>query len=122
MGHVPILASVLTGAQCIGIEAVQAYVHAPASAQQALRLNRVTFLHQNAAEANLAGGTVFYLYTPFTGRTLMTVLQNLKKESMERIVTICSFGPCTMTVAMETWLTSNVVPHPDQIAVFRSNA
>ncbi len=122
LGHVPILASALTGARCIGIEAVQAYVTCARECAAALRLNRVTFLHQNAAEANLAGGTVFYLYTPFTGRTLTTVLQNLKKESMERIVTICSFGPCTMTVAMETWLTSNVAPHPDQIAVFRSNA
>jgi hypothetical protein len=122
LGHVPILASILTGAQGIGIETEQAYVAIARECARSLNLGRVTFLHQNATEANLAGGTVFYLYTPFTGRTLETVLQKLQKESTDRNITICTLGPCTLTVAMEPWLTSNVVPDPDQITVFRVNA
>jgi hypothetical protein len=122
LGHVPILASILTGAQSIGIEAEQAYVASARECAGSLHLGRVTFLHQNATEANLAGGTVFYLYTPFTGRTLKTVLQSLQKVSTERMVTVCTLGPCTLTVAMEPWLTSNAVPDPDQITIFRSTA
>ncbi|HMG85953.1 MAG TPA: hypothetical protein VK574_09415 [Terracidiphilus sp.] len=121
LGHVPILASILTGAQCIGIEAEGAYVASARECAHSLRINRVTFIHQNAIETNLAGGTVFYLYTPFSGGTLKTVMQNLKKESKEQIITICTLGPCSLTVATEPWLTSNTVPDPDQITIFRSN-
>jgi hypothetical protein len=121
LGHVPILASILTGAMCIGIEAEQAYVASARECAEALHLNRVTFLHQNATDANLADGTVFYLYTPFTGATLKMVLQHLQKERRERIITICTLGPCTQTVVAEPWLTANMCPDPDQITLFRSN-
>jgi hypothetical protein len=120
LGHVPILASILTGAQAIGIEAESAYVKSARECARSLHLKRVTFVHQNASVANLAGGTVFYLYTPFTGNTLKTVLQKLQKESAERPITICTLGPCTSTVAMEQWLTAGAVPDPDQITAFRS--
>jgi hypothetical protein len=121
LGHVPILASILTGAACIGIEAEPAYVESARACARDLRLNRVTFIHQNAIDANLAGGTVFYLYTPFTGSTLKTVLQRLQIESAERRITLCTLGPCTPTVAAESWLTSSAAPDPDQITLFRSS-
>lgn len=120
LGHVPILASILTGAHCVGVEAEEAYVASARECVGSLHLNRVTFVHQNATEANLAGGTVFYLYTPFTGGTLKTVLQKLQKESIERRITICTLGPCTPTVAMEPWLTTSSEPDPDQITCFRT--
>jgi precorrin-6B methylase 2 len=119
LGHVPILASILTGAQCIGIEAEQAYVASARECAQSLHLKRVAFVHQNATEANLAGGTVFYVYTPFIGGTLKTVLQKLQKESGERLITICTLGPCTATVAMEPWLNASSDPDPNQITCFR---
>ncbi len=120
LGHVPILASILTGAQCIGIEAEGAYVNSARDCSEALHLDRVTFIHQNAADANLSGGTIFYLYTPFTGNTLKTVLQKLHNLSKERIITICTLGPCTPTVATEPWLTASASSDPNQITIFRS--
>jgi hypothetical protein len=120
LGHVPILASILTGAQCIGIEAEQAYVTSARDCARSLHLNRVTFIHQNASEANLAGGTVFYLYTPFTGNTLNTVLRKLHDVSKERIITICTLGPCTLDAASEPWLTATSGPDPNLVTTFRS--
>lgn len=119
LGHVPILASILTGAQCIGIETEQAYIASARECARSLHLKHVTFLHQNATEATLAGGTVFYLYTPFTGAALKTVLQKLQKESIERPIAICTLGPCTPTVAMETWLRTSSDPDPNRIICFR---
>jgi hypothetical protein len=119
LGHVPILASILAGAHCIGVEAEEAYVAIARECARSLHLNRVTFVHQNATAANLAGGTVFYLYTPFTGGTLKTVLQKLQKESADRLITICTLGPCTSTVAMEPWLNASSAPDPNQITCFR---
>ena len=118
LGHIPILASILAGAQCIGVEAEEAYVASARECARSLHLNRVTFVHQNATDANLAGGTVFYLYTPFTGGTLKTVLRKLQKESTERLITICTLGPCTSTVAMEPWLNASSAPDPNQITCF----
>lgn len=120
LGHVPILASILTGAQCIGVEAEEAYVLSARDCARSLHLDRITFIDQNAMDANLSAGTVFYLYTPFTGSTMKTVLQKLQKESAERSITICTLGPCTPTVAAEPWLTPSAAPDPDQITVFRS--
>ncbi len=120
LGHVPILASILTGAKCIGIEAEGAYVNGSRDCAAALHLNRVRFIHENASEANLAGGTVFYLYTPFTGNTLKTVLQNLHDIRKERVITISTLGPCTPTVAAESWLAPLTIPDPNQITIFRS--
>jgi hypothetical protein len=120
LGHVPILASILTGAQCIGIEAQQTYISSARDCAAALHLHRVKFIHQNASEANLAAGTVFYLYTPFTGNTLKMVLQNLHNISKQQVITICTLGPCTLTVANEPWLAATPAPDPDQITLFRS--
>jgi hypothetical protein len=120
LGHVPILASILTGAHAIGIEAEPAYVASARVCAASLRLNRVSFVQQNATEADLARGTVFYLYTPFAGNTLNTVLENLHSTSKDRIITVCTLGPCTITVAAEPWLTPTSNPDPNQITVFRS--
>jgi hypothetical protein len=119
LGHVPILASILTGAQCIGIEAESAYVESAGDCARNLHLNRVTFLHQDATNANLSPGTVFYLYTPFTGNTLKAVLKKLHNVSTERPITIGTLGPCTPTVAAESWLAPLTIPDPNQITLFR---
>jgi hypothetical protein len=119
LGHVPILASILTGAQCIGIEAESAYVQSAGDCARNLHLNRVTFLHQDATNANLTPGTVFYLYTPFTGNTLKAVLKKLHNVSTERPITIGTLGPCTPTVGAESWLAPLTIPDPNQITLFR---
>ncbi len=95
---------------------------APATASGDLRLNRVTFIEQNASDADLSTGTVFYLYTPFIGDTLRTVLKKLQREGSRRAITVCSLGPCTLTLAEERWLRANALPDPNQITIFRANA
>ena len=48
----------------------------PGDAHERLKLERVTFIQQDARAADFSGGTVFYLYTPFTGSILRSVLDN----------------------------------------------
>jgi hypothetical protein len=61
----------------------------------------------------------FYLYSPFTGSILADVLERLRKESTRRPIKICTLGPCTCTVAQESWLRASALPHPVQITVFQ---
>lgn len=120
LGHVPLLASICAHVRAIGIEREAAYVACARRCAQQLELERVCFLQRDAREADLSSGTVFYLYTPFTGAILGEVLGQLQAQSKSRSIRICAFGPCTEAVAREPWLESRSKPDPDHITVFRS--
>lgn len=120
LGHVPLLVSMLKGVRSVGIEVQAAYVDSAQECARSLRLNRVGFVAADARAADLSSGTVFYLYTPFKGSILTDVLSMLRTESMHRLIKICSLGPCTSTVANETWLKASSNPSAGRIAVFCS--
>ena len=120
LGHVPLLVSMVTGAQSLGIEVQAAYVASARKCAQSLHLSRVRFIAQDAREADLSSGTVFYLYSPFKGSILTDVLSALRMESTRRSIKICSLGPCTRTVANETWLKASALPDTGRITVFDS--
>ncbi len=120
LGHVPLLASICTSARAIGIEREPAYIDCARRSAQGLNLNNVTFLRQDARTADLSAGTVFYLYTPFVGTILRSVLDSLRREAARRQIRICTFGPCTPSIAEEQWLEATGTLAADRIAVFYS--
>jgi hypothetical protein len=120
MGHVPLLVSICTQARSIGIELEANYIQRAQQCAQSLNLKNVTFLHQDAREADLSSGTVFYLYTPFTGSVLRSVLDRLRREAATRRIRICTYGPCTSVIANELWLEAVEAPEPHRIALFNS--
>jgi hypothetical protein len=120
LGHVPLLVSMVTGARSLGIEVQEAYVASARECAQSLHLSHVRFIPQDAREADLSSGTVFYLYSPFNGSILTDVLNALRMESTRRSIKICSLGPCTRTVANETWLKASTPPDTGRITVFDS--
>ncbi len=120
LGHVPLLVSIMTRARCLGIELQAAYVASARECAESLRLHRVQFIVQDVREADLSSGTVFYLYTPFSGSILSGVLSALQAESTGRPIRICTLGPCARIVAKETWLRASSQPDPGRINVFNS--
>lgn len=122
MGHVPLLVSICTGAQACGIEREAAYVDSARRAAEALHVERATFLAQDARDADVSRGTVFYLYTPFTGDMLRQVLDRLRDEARRRSFRIATLGPCTPAVASEPWLRAAGEPSADRVTLFRSMA
>jgi hypothetical protein len=118
LGHVSLLASICTGATTVGIELDPAWIASAKNCAGNLSLSNVSFLAQDARVANLSSGTVFYLYTPFTGSTLATVLDALRGQSLLRPIRICTFGPCTLSVGNQRWLTPLTPPANDRITVF----
>ena len=119
LGHVPLLASICAGVRSIGIELAAVYVDCARRSAEALDLKRVSFFQQDAREADLSSGTVFYLYTPFTGSILRSVLDALRQQAASREIRICSFGPCTPVLAKEPWLEPAGTCEEDRIAIFR---
>lgn len=122
LGHVALMAGICSSARCIGVELERAYVEAAGRTARALNLTRVRFVRQDARTADLSGGTVFYLYTPFLGGTLRGVLDSLREEAGRREIRVCTLGPCSPVVAGERWLEPEEVPRRDRIALFRSRA
>jgi hypothetical protein len=120
LGHVPMLASMLTGARSVGFEVEPAYVECARECAEGLGLKRVTFIQQDAREADVSEGTVFFLYTPFSGSILSTVLDKLREESLKRRIRICTFGPCTAVVAKAAWLSRTGVADAERVTVFQA--
>jgi hypothetical protein len=120
LGHVPLLAAICSKARCIGIELEGAYVACARQCARTLNLGNVSFIQQDVRSADFSSGTVFYLYTPFTGTILRNVLERLRQEAARRHIRLCTLGPCTSEVANEAWLRSVGSVYPDRIAVFSS--
>jgi 16S rRNA G966 N2-methylase RsmD len=122
LGHVALTASICTKANCTGIELEPSYVDCARKAARSLNLKNVSFIQGDARAANLSDGTIFYLYTPFSGAILRDVLNLLRQEAVTREIRICTFGPCTQVVAEEQWLSATGALETDKIAIFRSRA
>jgi len=120
LGHVALLAFMLTGVRSFGIEVEAAYVASAQACAHSLNLSHVQFIHEDARAADLSKGTVFYLYSPFSGSILADVLDRLEKESTSKPIKICALGPCTGTLAKKSWLKPIAPPDPMQISVFQS--
>lgn len=120
LGHVPMLVSILSGARTVGIEWEPAYVACAERAARALHLDAVRFRAADARTADLSGGTVFYLYTPFRGAIMRDVLDALHAQAATRPIRVCTYGPCTEVVASQSWLHPEGPVVPDRVAIFRA--
>jgi hypothetical protein len=122
LGHVPLLVSICTGATAIGIELEPAWIASARHCATALNLHNVVFQLEDAREADLSSGTIFYLYTPFTGATLASVLHSLRIQAALRPIRICTFGPCTLALSNQSWLEPLTTPAADRVTIFLPRA
>lgn len=120
LGYVPMLASILTGTRAIAIEIDPAYVRCARECARSLNLHHINFVQADARDADLSAGTVFHLYTPFTGEMLRTVLDRLRHEGKQRAIRVCTLGPCTPAVAEEPWLKACTAVDTERITCFES--
>ncbi|MBC7813736.1 MAG: hypothetical protein H7175_21445 [Burkholderiales bacterium] len=104
LGRVPIIVSLLTDACAVGIEYEPTYIHYSRCSAQKLGIVDVEFRNMDAQEADLSDGTIFFMYTPFTGSILRKVLNSLRDLSQQRHITLCTYGPTTPLIEQESWL------------------
>jgi predicted RNA methylase len=120
LGHVPLLVSMLCGIRTLGVELQPAYVACARECAQKLGVRQARFVANDARVADLTSGSVFYLFTPFTGSVLREVLERLREESTRRQIRVCSLGPCTRELQSHEWLRASARPETGRIAVFAS--
>lgn len=123
LGQVTMLVHLLSGVQARGVEIEPLYCTYARRAATALGLHGVEFIGADARHTPLAAGTVFYLYTPFYGEILRSVLERLHKLARQRPIRIAAHGPCIRRVAQQRWLHRNDNGDPTdefQLALFES--
>ncbi|MEO7119935.1 MAG: hypothetical protein ABIY62_02500 [Ginsengibacter sp.] len=104
LGQAAILVNLISGANAIGIEYETAYCDYARKCASQLNLPKVTFTNEDARKADYSCGTIFFLYTPFGGKMLQDVLNLLQKESTKRTIRIFTYGPCSLKVSQQNWL------------------
>lgn len=100
LGRVALLAHLLSGAAASGIEIQAPLVTLATQCAQDLGLSQVRFQCGDAATEPL-DGSVFFLYSPFSGATLRTVLDRLAQLAAQRPLVIATVG---LELPGETWL------------------
>jgi hypothetical protein len=114
LGQVTLLIHLLTGIPAKGIEYEPAFCTYARDMAADLRLPGVSFDNADARVADVRYGTIFFMYTPFTGNLLAEVLARLSHESRKRKIRLITYGPCTADVAQATWLTP-MYPVPAEV-------
>jgi len=121
LGQVVILVHLLSGIIAKGIEYEPAFCDYAAHTAKILNISNVAFINTDARYADYAEGTVFFMFTPFTGEILQDVLALLQKESLLREITIFTYGPCTPQVALQKWLYAAASGYEDdKLHLFKS--
>jgi hypothetical protein len=88
LGRVAILAHLLSGARARGVEIQEHLVRSGEARCVELGLP-ISFVCANAAEIEL-DGSVFFLYAPFNGEVLASVLRRLEDVAQRRPIVLCA--------------------------------
>jgi SAM-dependent methyltransferase len=89
LGRVAILVHLLSGARTRGIEIQAALVDRARARCAALGLTAVSFVHGDAADAEL-DGSIFFLYAPFNGAVLARVVRRLEDVARRRPIVVAA--------------------------------
>ncbi len=122
LGQIAMTVNLLTGSKTKGVELETNFCTYAQHCAQQLGLANIEFINADAQVADYTDGTVFYLFTPFKGSLLQTVLDRLAQIAQTRPIKVCTFGPCTLAVARQSWLRSldNNANHEFKLAIFES--
>ncbi len=122
LGQVVLLVHLLTGVRAKGVEVEPAFCTFAQQQAQSLGLTEVAFINSDARAADYSDGTLFFMFTPFRGQLLQTVLNRLRQEAQQRPIRLCTFGSCSPRVADQPWLRP-VTPdarHEYKLVIFES--
>lgn len=104
IGEAVILVNLMSSASSIGIEYEPSYCKSARELASKLDLANVEFINEDARKTDYSRGTIFFLYTPFTGEMMEDVLALLQKESFKKEIRLFTYGPCSTKIAQQNWL------------------
>lgn len=103
LGQVPITVHLHTRARAIGIEREPAYAGYARDLAEAFGWPGVRFQIRDARAADYSDATALFLYTPFRGPMLETVLERMRSQCRAG-ARMFTYGPGTSEIAGKAWL------------------
>lgn len=116
LGQVPLVVHILTGARVLGIEREPAYVGYARDRAAAFGLSAVRYQICDARAADYSGATALFLYTPFQGPLLETVLERIRGQCPG--ARLFTYGPITAQIARQSRLAPLWPPPEDGLGGF----
>jgi hypothetical protein len=118
LGRAMAVTHLLTGAAAIGLEIQSELVRRSRELARRSNLSRVSVIEGDATRLSgfIAVGTVFFLYCPFGGARLETVLNDLESIAWTRPIRVCCID---LPLRHRSWL-KPVSPASGDLAVYRS--
>jgi SAM-dependent methyltransferase len=118
LGRAAALVQLLTGARVVGLEVQPSFVAAARALATRLRLADVSFVAGDAPDLApaFAGGSVFFLYCPFSGDRLDRFLACLEPIARTRKIRVCCVD---LPLPPRDWLTLASTPSPE-LAIYQS--
>ena len=122
LGQVVILVNLLSHAKAKGIEIDPVKCGPARKYASQIGQRGVAFINADVRKVDYSDGTVFYMFTPFKGSILQTVLDQLRQEGQERKIRLCTYGACTLQMAKQPWVKSidANADHEFKLAIFES--
>lgn len=122
LGQVCMLVNLMSGVISKGVEFEPEFCNYARICSAELNLKNVEFINDDARFADYSDGTVFFMYTPFTGGILEDVMNILYIESQKRMIRLFTYGPCTLDIVRINWLSAikNDSRNPNKLNEFRS--
>lgn len=102
LGQAPLLVALLSEARALGVEIEPAYNAYAQACAASLDVTTVTFVTADARAVELQPGVVCFMFTPFTGAIMQTMLDRLRQHAGP--LRLFTYGPCTAVVAQAPWL------------------
>ena len=105
LGRVCILIRLLTDTGCVkGLEINGDLWNVALQVTDAVGLADIEYINADARDADLSDGTLFFLFTPFTGHVMDTVIHRLERVAGAHGIIVCSFGGSSARLGEEPWL------------------
>jgi hypothetical protein len=118
LGRAAALACLITGATAIGVEVQPHLARAARALAARASLPRLSVIEGDAVRlaGTLASATVFFLYCPFSGERLATLLDGLEPLARTRSIRVCAVD---VPLPARPWLTPLGEPDRD-LEIYRS--
>ncbi|MFA7662426.1 MAG: hypothetical protein WCX88_00735 [Patescibacteria group bacterium] len=104
-GRVPIYTALTTEARCKGIELIPERMAESNSVKNKLGIENLEFINGNVTEQDYSDGNVFFLFSPFSQKTMEIVGKKLKQIAENKKITVVSLGQSsTVFFNNQNWL------------------
>ena len=120
-GRVMLYTALMTDMRCKGIEILKDRISLPIDVAKEMDLENTEFITGNVLEQDLSDGDIFFMYNPFSDRTLQLLLEKLSAIAENKKIQIVYWAGRLEFLTRQNWLLHTQTRRtPRRIEIFES--